>query len=225
MLRHDTGVLERVPSRTPEIEPILAFHALEPSPHLSGAVTVPLECLNELPAHVIAARPDTRPDGGDEVARPTAESRLQGTNGTVCNMARRSPPTGVPGGGGASNRIGNQQWHTISRLHNQSDRRIVGRDDVGFRPFFHRQDRVASSDGQHVLAVHLTYPYQRLRLDADVTGKCGPAILIRRPQAKRATRKAVTYHASERLTLKDAAERRCIDPDEASAWLWFQGQP
>lgn len=148
--RH-AGCLELVPGRLPRVkepvaQPAGRGHPVDrrivprgprpvekPPSEVGGWRPSHLETMPNIGANLVTTRPDRRADGGDEVGRMAAALARERVDRHAGNAASETTPARVRSRNGSRAPVGDQQGHTVGRLHGNGGEGIVAENNVRVR--------------------------------------------------------------------------------------------
>lgn len=178
---------------------------MEPSIDLHEGKASGLKRGPEIGANFVAARSNRWAGCGNQVRRPAAELARQRVDSDARDGGRQTSPACVRGSHRAGAAVGHEQRDAVGSLNRETERRVVGEDDIGLG--FVRRHSVARSPHHDIRVVHLPDALELLRLDRKRPGHITPdrGLLVdstgtQRPLARRKEmlRQRFERHAHER---------------------------
>ena len=171
----------------------------------------------ELSTNLVTARPDTRPDRGNDVFRASAVAGRQCPDGCDRCAGGSALPACMDGRHSSGTTVRKENRHAVRGANADSDCRIVGDRDVSLRV-----RRIVPACLEHARTVHLPHPCYRSRLHAERLCEFSPAcetVSPRRFQVEPACAEAVPRNFRQRTGLERGSPR-LLHPFEVTARLW-----
>ena len=145
---------------------------VKPSSEIGNGKSRRLEVPTNVGADFVAARPNRRPGGNDEIERTAAKFTAERLDGHARNTSSQTPPSGMRGRDRARTPIGHEQRHTVGRLNRKRRGRIVSNNDV--RLLRIGRNPITLTAHGDVGPVHLLHADQSRAVDAHLARQVVP---------------------------------------------------